>query len=86
LPKARIRALSANAKKLGATVVEDFSDATHMIVSEFITSWEKIANRLGMKEEEELKSYLISVSATLNAPNDLVPFTHKSIFRTISKS
>jgi hypothetical protein len=86
LPKARIRALSANAKKLGATVVEDFSDATHMIVSEFITSWEKIANRLGMKEEEELKSYLISVSATLNASTNLVPCTHKNIFRTMSKS
>jgi hypothetical protein len=57
-----------------------------MIVSEFITSWEKIANRLGMKEEEELKSYLISVSATLNASTNLVPCTHKNIFRTMSKS
>eukprot|EP00980_Cylindrotheca_fusiformis_P007936 scaffold1697_cov120-Cylindrotheca_fusiformis.AAC.18 len=60
LPKARIRALSKNVERLGARVVQDFTEATHIIVSEFITSWEKIANRLGMKQEEELKSYLIS--------------------------
>lgn len=77
LPMARIRALSANAEKLGIAVFQNFAGATHIIVSEFVTSWEKIANRLGMKTEDELKSYLITVSNTTNPKIDLFLCTHQ---------
>mmetsp|Transcript_38999 Transcript_38999/g.94301 ORF Transcript_38999/g.94301 Transcript_38999/m.94301 type:complete len:458 (-) Transcript_38999:1374-2747(-) len=59
MSKGLIKTLSSSVEKLGGIVVETLEASTYMIVSSSVSSWEKVAKRLGT-EEKELRSLLSS--------------------------
>jgi hypothetical protein len=63
LPQARIDFLSKTAEEGGAKIVDDFHDATHLIISNQVCALEQVAKRLGLKEDK-LVLHLDSVSHT----------------------
>jgi hypothetical protein len=52
LPHIRRRMLAKKAKQLGAKVMNDFHLATHVIVSEFVTSLSQVSKQIGVPEDE----------------------------------
>lgn len=61
MSQARIAMLSKNAVERGAKIVQDFHDATHLIISCKVCALEQVAKQLGLKEEE-LVQHLDNVS------------------------
>ncbi|KAL3931583.1 MAG: hypothetical protein SGBAC_011238 [Bacillariaceae sp.] len=60
MSKGLIAALSGSVAKIGGIVVDRLEASTYMVVSSSVSSWEKVAKRLGM-EEKKLRSLLSSV-------------------------
>jgi hypothetical protein len=62
LSRQRIALLAQLAEKRGAQVMDDFRLATHLVISEQVTTLQQVANKLGSITLEDLKCHLDQVS------------------------